>query len=234
MVRSRRWLLGASLLACLALAAPASATTRTVSTTADSGGGSLRATVAASGNGDKVVVPAGTYTLTSAQIPIAKSIEVEGAGSGSTTIAGNGADRIFDLQNTGAVKISKLALDIRSTAHGGVIYGGGIRTDAASPLTLAGVRISGVANVSGGNNQSGGVLYGAAIYALGNLTLTGTTIDGVRGLSTGGSGTGGGGGVIYGTVYAGKDLSIAGSSIGSGVLDAHATGNTHNGGVIYG
>src|SRR3954454_19424561 len=148
--------LASALLTCLAIAAPASATTRTVSTTADSGAGSLRQVVSISGNGDRIAVPAGTYTLTSNQIAISKSIQIDGAGPGATTIAGAGAHRIFDLTNASAVRLSNLALRVQYVDPGAVIYGGGIRTDAASPLTLTRVRISGVANVSGGNADSGG------------------------------------------------------------------------------
>ena len=215
MVPSRRWLFGASLLACLALAGPASATTRTVSTTADTGDGSLRQTISVSNNGDKVVVPAGTYTLASAQIPIAKSIEVEGAGSGSTTIAGSAAHRIFDLQNAGAVKLSKLALDIHYTDPAALISGGAIQADAASPLVLTGVTVSGTTNASGGAAQGGGTIYGAAIHAYGDLTLTDTRIDGVHALATGGSGSGGGGGFFEGNVFVAGQFTMTRSSISS-------------------
>jgi uncharacterized repeat protein (TIGR01451 family) len=218
----------------LVLAAPASATTRTVANTADTGGGSLRQAVADSGNGDKVVVPAGTYTLTSTNIPITKSIEIEGAGSGATTIATSGQRRIFDLQNSGTVRISKLAIDSHYVDHGGSINGGAIQASATSPLFLTDVRISTVADASGGTNSSGGAVFGAAIYALDNLTLTNTQIDGAQGLAFGGGGaTGGSGGAVYGVVNSQKDLSITGSSISSSTMDAHGTGN-NSGGAVYG
>ena len=90
----------ASALLALSLAS-AHAATLTVTNNNDSGPGSLRAVVAASGPGDTITFdPAvtGKIVLTSGQIQITHALTITGNG---VTIAGNGTDRIFQIVEPG-------------------------------------------------------------------------------------------------------------------------------------
>ena len=63
--------------------ADAATATITVSNTNDSGPGSLlRQAIVDAGPGDGIVVPAGTYTLTTGELAIAKSLTIAGLGGG--------------------------------------------------------------------------------------------------------------------------------------------------------
>ncbi len=92
--------------ACLALqsAMPVSlrADSIPVTTTADSGPGSLRAALAGAANGDTIDASgvAGTITLTSGELVISKSVTLLGPGSKSLVVSGDNASRVFNV--TGA------------------------------------------------------------------------------------------------------------------------------------
>jgi hypothetical protein len=59
----------------------ASAQTITVANTNDSGAGSLRQAIVDAVSGDTIVVPPGSYTLTTGELTIAKSLTISGAGA---------------------------------------------------------------------------------------------------------------------------------------------------------
>ncbi len=175
------WASALLILAALALlAAPVSAATVTVNTTADLNTGScsstcsLRDAVATANDGDTVQVPAGHYVLTLGEIAFNKSLTIAGAGARSTILDGNGAGRIFNDANTtptGTVEIDDVAL-VNGVAvtnskqsngpSGGAIVGGGT-------LTL---RRSLVAN-----NQA---VEGGGIFWIPTLTVDQCTIAGNR------------------------------------------------------
>src|SRR5205823_3937951 len=112
-------LIGAGL---LSIAPRASAITRTVTNLNDSGPGSLRAQIAASGPGDTInfsVSLPNTITLTSGELLIDKNLTINGPGAGSLTVARSSAGgtpdfRIFNCSNgTGSgatVSISGLTI----------------------------------------------------------------------------------------------------------------------------
>lgn len=110
-------------------AASASAATIVVSSLADSGTGTLRAAVAAAGEGDTIVLPAGTITLTSGRIETGgKALTIVGAGARQTTLDGNHSSEI--LNTTKALSVSGVTF-----ADGAAAGGGAIETEA--PLTLS-------------------------------------------------------------------------------------------------
>jgi hypothetical protein len=92
------------MLTCLVVMAlpTASAATFTVSSTADSGPGSLRATVAAAqtSSGPNLIQFArgvrGAIVLTSGAITINQSLTMAGPGAHRLSISGNDADRVFE------------------------------------------------------------------------------------------------------------------------------------------
>src|ERR1700761_3963579 len=71
----------------------AAAGTIRVANTNDTGPGSLRQAIADAAPGDTIVVPGGTYTLTSGALAIAKSLTISGAGASRTTISNGATDR---------------------------------------------------------------------------------------------------------------------------------------------
>ena len=88
--------------------------TLTVLNTLDSGAGSLRDTIKHAHSGDTIVFAASldgqTITLTSDQITINKSLDIEGPGASLLTISGNDANRVFDISGGLAVRIDGLTI----------------------------------------------------------------------------------------------------------------------------
>src|SRR5262245_34442944 len=72
--------------------------TLTVTTTFESGAGSLRAAVGAASNNDTIVFESSlkgkTITLTSGELAITKSLDIEGLGAANLTVSGNDASRV--------------------------------------------------------------------------------------------------------------------------------------------
>ena len=97
-LRSRRALttLGVTLFAA-ALPGSAAAADVSVTSLADAGPGTLRAAIAGAGTGDTIHLPAGTITLTSAELNWAgKDLTIVGEGARATAVSGNHASRVFD------------------------------------------------------------------------------------------------------------------------------------------
>src|SRR5262249_13635348 len=84
-----------------ALEARALPSTLTVLNALDSGAGSLRDAIKNANSGDTIVFASGlngqTITLTSGELAISKSLDIEGSGAGLLAISGNHASRIFDI-----------------------------------------------------------------------------------------------------------------------------------------
>ncbi|MFL5893013.1 MAG: choice-of-anchor Q domain-containing protein [Solirubrobacterales bacterium] len=113
-----------------ALAVSTQADTIQVRNTHDAGPGSLRRAINQASPGDTIVVPAGTYRLTSGELLIDKALTIHGRGASRTEINAGGDSRVFDVTSLAdPVEISQLAV-----AGGRDQYGGGIRN--AGNLTL--------------------------------------------------------------------------------------------------
>lgn len=134
-----------ALCALLALAglAPvaASAATRTVTTTADSGAGSLRQAITTAAAGDTIAFSLpnpSTIKLTSGQIALTKAVKIAGPGTDRLTISGSNKSRVFRLSSSVTASISKLTLadGLAPGSPGGAIY-----LDVAT-LTLDAVRFA--------------------------------------------------------------------------------------------
>jgi hypothetical protein len=149
-----------------------------VTTTADSGPGSLRQaildansdTCATDANGiifDSSVKP--TITLSSGVLEISHSLNIMGPGQSNLAISGGGTVEVFHIDSGATVQISGVTIE----NGGGVFVSGGIRNDGT--LTLLGSTLSGNSNIP---NGAGG------IWNTGILTVEGCTLSGNSNFST--------------------------------------------------
>ncbi len=149
---------------------PAQAATFTVTSTADSGAGSLRQAVLDANAGDTIVFDAatnGTPIILASVITIDKSLTITGNGSGNTSISGNTLVQIFDI-NTAAATVNLSGMTFTqglAAANGGAIANIGTLHVQDSIFTL-----------------NDAVTFGGAIYNTGGLTIqSGTFVNNAAG-----------------------------------------------------
>jgi hypothetical protein len=208
-----------SSIVCAFSLASAHAATITVTTTADSGAGSLRAAIAAAAGGDTIQFAAAlngqTITLTSAQLLIDKNLTITGPGPGQLTVKRSEASgipsfRIFEIGFDRTVTIQGLTISNGSAQGafprntGGGIYNGN------SVLTIGNSIISGNSATFGGgifNDATQGI---SAVAAITQSTLR----DNIAG-SGGGIFNYGTGSFIFATVTL-TDTTISGNFANDG------------------
>jgi len=114
--------------------------TLTVLNNLDAGAGSLRAAISAASSGDTVnfdpSLNGQTITLTSGELVVDKSLDIEGPGANELTVSGNNASRVFNIATTFAVAISGLTV-----FDGNALQGGGVSN--AGMLTITDAAIQG-------------------------------------------------------------------------------------------
>jgi hypothetical protein len=208
----------------------------TVANPNDSGPGSLRQAISDAPPGETIVVPPGTYTLTSKELTIEKSLTISGHGSTDTIIRSGGSFRVFAVAGAGnSVTIGDVTIrDGHSGAPSGVGGGAGV-LNFKSSLTLRNVVVTNNhADVSGEGGGGGGVAEGGGIMSnLGALTLENSSVSGNSASANGGSG--GGGGVVEGggVAFEGPSLTIRNSTFAGNVAEARG-GSGGGGGVVEG
>lgn len=149
------------------LSLPAFTATITVTSTDDSGAGSLRQAVADASSGDIINfdVSGDTITLTSGQIVVATSLTIQGPGEDALIVESNGVpNRVFEFSSGTTSSVSGLTIrngDTDGMGHGGCIFNEG--TLSITEVTIE--ACSAAAN------------YGGAIYSTGSLSLTDTSIN---------------------------------------------------------
>ena len=86
--------------------------TLTVTSSADSGLGSLRNAIAAAASGDSIVFAKAVHaiTLTTGELPISENLDIEGPGAGKLTISGDDASRVFHISGAVTVTIAGLTV----------------------------------------------------------------------------------------------------------------------------
>jgi hypothetical protein len=212
---------GTGLILGLAVGTPtaAAATTRQVTTTADSGPGSLREAVTNATDGDTVTFAPGVTGTIALQSPllIESNVTITGPGEGVLTIdGGNQVQDVVVAGSSGTATISDLTI-----SHGKGTTGGAIKDESGRSLTLlrvavtdsnasvdgGGIYVSGTqhlqvieSTVSGNSAPEGGGIY-ADLPPSGELIVQSSTISG----NTVTSGQGAG---IY---AAGHPTTVAGS-----------------------
>ncbi len=161
------------------MAVPSLATTLTVTSTTDSGTGSLRAALASAANGDTInfslTYPA-TITLTSGPLTIGTSLAISGPGAANLFISGNNATTVF-LVNSVTAAISGVTIENGVTTN--YDAGGGITNDGT--LTVSNSAFSGNSTrVPPGGGGGGGV------FNDGTLTVINSTFSGNSAVAGGG------------------------------------------------
>jgi hypothetical protein len=216
----------------------------TVTTTADSGPGSLRDDVAAAHAGDTIDFAPGlagqTILLTSGELVLNTSLTIQGpsAPQAPVTISGGGFSRVFEIDGTStAVNLSGLSivdgigLAYAYTPGGGCLFGGG-----GTPSDGQGGAIwnGGVLNVTGCTLMDNSAdtnpdpcnppptFYGGAIYNAGTLTISNSALSHNAAGDTYTYHSGGNGGAIYNA----GTLSVNSNST--------LSFNTANGFTVYG
>jgi predicted outer membrane repeat protein len=154
------------------LGSRAQAADLTVTSTADSGAGSLRQALADAMNGDTITfasaLSGATITLSSAPLTVNKTVSINGAALPlALTLSGNNAKALFSVGSSGVLTLTRLTLANGNGNYGGALYNGGT-------LTLDRVTLT--------NNNA---LSGGAIYTVGTLTIRNSTLNGNRAFSGG-------------------------------------------------
>lgn len=147
--------------------------TLTVLNNADSGAGSLRATIASATTGDTIVFAKTlmnkTIRLTSGELVLSKSLDIEGLGPKKLVISGNHASRIFDISGSGTVTLAGLTLTDGLANVGGAVLNNGGATLRLSDCALTDNEALG--------NAAGGGTGGAIENAQGTLLVSNCTFD---------------------------------------------------------
>ncbi len=150
----------------------------TVTSTSDSGLGSLRDAISTICPGGTINITAtGTITLQSALPTISQDLTINGPGASSLMIDGAGSYQVFNIAS-GTVSISGLTISNGSAEVGGGIYNSG-------SLTLTNCTISGN-SVSAYIGNGGGILNYGGTLTVTNCTIFGNSVSGEYAASGGG------------------------------------------------
>ena len=203
------------------------AATITVTSTADSGMGSLRQALADANDGDTINFDAavsGTITLTSGELLVNDSITISGPDADLLAVNGNAASRVFHISSGKTVTISGLTIT-NGSASGGTYpnnSGGGIFNDHAA-LTVNNCALSGNST----SNKRGGILNWGALSGNATLTINDSTLSG-------NSATYGGGGIFNDSVNLGSATLTINNSTLSGNSANQYGGGIYNDGYLDG
>jgi hypothetical protein len=172
-----------ALIAVCAPAAPApAATTITLTSNGDSGGGTLRAALLSASSGDTILIP-GSFTIVLASpltvTQAAPGVTLGVSGTGTPTISGNNATRILQTNGNTALAINGLVL----TAGEAKNDGGAISVGAGATVNISDSVLSG--NVSSATSGDGAAIQ---VGPSGILTVQRSTFANNHGGSSSGNG----------------------------------------------
>ncbi|HUG66550.1 MAG TPA: choice-of-anchor Q domain-containing protein [Pirellulaceae bacterium] len=228
----------------------------------DSGGGSLRQAVldANASPGDDIIQfslgVTGTITLTSGELKITDTVDLQGPGAGVVAVSGNNASRVFYVgadatisgltitggsagsDGGGIYNQGRLTLD-QSTLTGNRAYnGGGIFNAHGATLTVDGSTLSGnLAALPSGGGSGGGIIN------WGTLTVDNSTFSG----NSAGNGGGGIHNAFHGTLtvqnstFSGNSAAFGGGiyndktlTLKSSTLSGNSAWENRGGGIYIG
>jgi hypothetical protein len=187
----------------------------TVSSTADSGAGTLRAALASAANGDTIDATgiSGTILLTTGELLVSNSVVITGPGPANLAVDGGGVSRVFRIESGRTVTISSLTITNGRSEFG---IGGCIYNDH-STLTVSNCILSG-----NSANADGGAIYNRGSFGSVALTI-------INSILSGNSGTQGGGIYNDGTSSGRATLMIINSTLSDNA--ASTGGGIHNNGI---
>jgi len=227
----------ASVAALLACAAPASAATFTVDTTADDGAANCQAgQTACSLRGavteanriagvDTINLPSGDYVLTQGTLTLTASANLNGASAANTRILAGGTFRTLAIGNNASVSLTHVTVANGTATTVGDPIGGNVRVGAAATLLADHVR------VTGGHAGRGG---GIGILG-GTATISDSLIDNNQAVNVAGANVSGDGGGLMRDDNGGngRDMRVLDSTIafnkalsGAGLVVRGSGGNT--------
>src|ERR1051326_2850801 len=149
------------------------AATITVTSTADSGPGTLRTVLASAANGDTIDATgtSGSILLTSGELLVTNNVTILGPGPANLAVDGNATSRVFRTGSNTVVTISGLTITNGYSSD----RGGGIRNDHAT-LTVRNCMVTGNStDYAGGGIFSDGEFGGNATLTLSNCTINGNS-----------------------------------------------------------
>ena len=198
---------------CCFLSASAWATTIIVTSTSDSGAGSLRASLASATDGDTIDASSvtGTILLTSGELLVTNSVDIIGPGPANLAVDGNAASSVFHINNGVTVSISGLSI---TNGNGSASRGGGILNDF-STLTVS------TCCIRGNCADEGGGIYNNSYQSQAMLTIVASTLSG-------NSASWGGG--IYNSSYEGNaTVTVIDSTLSGNAADYDGGGIRNDG-----
>jgi hypothetical protein len=147
------------------------AATITVSSTVDSGPGSLRDALSRVADGDSIDFSStGTILLTGGELLVTNSVAILGPGAGSLAVDGNAASRVFHIGPSKTVTISSLTVtNGRVRGFNLTDFGGGIWNERSS-LTVSNCAVRG----NSSEDLGGGIFNDANLWIV-NSTLAGNS-----------------------------------------------------------
>jgi hypothetical protein len=141
-----------------------------VTSTNDSGPGSLRQAIADASSGETITFSSKlrgqTITLTSGELDISNSIKIDGLGASQLAVSGGGSNRVFQINSGAVVTISGLTItDGLATDGAGVVNQGTLTLDGCSVT-------SNQANFDSNTSLVGFAGFGGGLENLTGATLT--------------------------------------------------------------
>ena len=201
-------------LLCLLSLTPARASTIPVTSTADSGAGSLREALANAADGDTIDATgiSGTILLTSDELLVTNSVTIVGPGPANLAVDGDANYRVFSIEIAGSVSIFNLT--VTNGFNRGTKAGGGGINNYRSTLTVSNCVVTGNSSVS----VAGGI-YNDGFSSSATLTVIASIISG-------NSADFGGGGIYSAGAFVGNATATIDASTLSG-------NSATNGGGIF-
>ncbi len=199
----------------LALARPPA--TITVTSTADSGTGTLRAALANAANGDTIDASGvtGTILLTSGELLVSNSVTILGPGPANLAVDGDDANRAFNISGT-AVTIAGLTITNGKASGGFPANCGGAIYTGPGRLTLSNCIFSGNSAEFGG-----GIFDNHSILTVSACTFSGNSAAN-------------GGGIFNNTVFGSGTLAVSSCNFSGNSANNDSGGGIYNNGQASG